>query len=60
LDDITIKVIELALERLAIASSMHDVGQAIKALDNVIPPVVFLLSLFSLSKLFSLEMLARS
>jgi hypothetical protein len=50
LDEITMKVNELSLDRKAIARSMHDVSQAIKALDNVMSSVAFLLSLFALSK----------
>jgi len=50
LDEITMKLTELALERKAIARSMHDVSQAIKALDNVMSSVAFLLSLFALSE----------
>jgi Ca2+-binding EF-hand superfamily protein len=54
LDEITMKLTELALERKAIARSMHDVSQAIKALDNVMSSVAFLLSLFALSEPLSL------
>jgi hypothetical protein len=50
LDEISMKLAELAQERKAIARSMHDVSQAIKALDNVMSSVAFLLSLFTLSK----------
>jgi hypothetical protein len=50
LDEISMKLVELAQERKAIARSMHDVSQAIKALDNVMSSVAFLLSLFALSK----------
>ncbi|CZR63877.1 uncharacterized protein PAC_13774 [Phialocephala subalpina] len=48
LDEISMKVEELCLERKAIARSMHDVSQAIKALDNVLSAVALLLSLFAL------------
>jgi hypothetical protein len=44
------KLTELSLERKAIARSMHDVSQAIKALDSVMSSVAFLLSLFALSR----------
>ena len=50
LDEITMKLTELSLERKAIARSMHDVSQAIKALDSVMSSVAFLLSLFALSR----------
>jgi len=50
LDEIMMKVTELSLERKSIARSMHDVSQAIKALDNVMSSVAFLLSLFALSR----------
>jgi hypothetical protein len=50
LDEISMKLAEFAQERKAIARSMHDVSQAIKALDNVMSSVAFLLSLFTLSK----------
>ncbi|KAL5332055.1 hypothetical protein ACEPPN_001598 [Leptodophora sp. 'Broadleaf-Isolate-01'] len=50
LDEITMKIAELCLERKAIARSMHDVSQAIKALDNVLSSVALLLSIFALSK----------
>ena len=50
LEEATMKVIELSLDRKAIARSMHDVSQAIKALDNVMSSVALLLSLFALSK----------
>jgi hypothetical protein len=52
LDEITMKLTELCLERKAIARSMHDVSQAIKALDSVMSSVAFLLSLFALSRSF--------
>lgn len=50
LDEFTMKITELALDRKAIARSMHDVSQAIKALDNVMSFVALLLSLFALGK----------
>jgi len=51
LDEITMKVLELSKDRKAIAKSMHDVSQAIRALDNVLSAVALLLSFFALSKL---------
>ncbi|KUJ14457.1 uncharacterized protein LY89DRAFT_589788 [Mollisia scopiformis] len=48
LDEISMKVEELSLERKAIARCMHDVSQAIKALDNVLSAVALLLSVFAL------------
>jgi hypothetical protein len=50
LNEITMKLTELSLERKALARSMHDVSQAIKALDSVMSSVAFLLSLFALSR----------
>jgi hypothetical protein len=50
LDEITMKLTELLLDRNAIARSMHDISQAIKALDNVMSSVAILLSRFALSK----------
>lgn len=49
LDEMTMRLIELCLERKAIARSMHDVSQAIKVLDNVLSSVALLLSIFALS-----------
>ena len=49
LDEITMRFTELCMERKAIARSMHDVSQAIKALDNVLSSVALLLSIFALS-----------
>lgn len=48
LDEITMRFTELCMERKAIARSMHDVSQAIKALDNVLSSVALLLSIFAL------------
>ena len=50
LDEMTMRFAELCMERKAIARSMHDVSQAIKALDNVLSSVALLLSIFALSK----------
>lgn len=49
LDEITMKLGELSLERKAIARSMYDVSQAMKALDNVLSAGALLLSIFALS-----------
>jgi hypothetical protein len=49
LDEIALKVTELCIERKAIGRSMHDVSQAIKALDNTLGAVAFLFSVFALS-----------
>ncbi|KAE8444835.1 hypothetical protein EG329_014190 [Mollisiaceae sp. DMI_Dod_QoI] len=51
LEEIAMKVEELSLERKAIARSMHDVSQAIKALDSVLSAVGILLSFFALNGL---------
>ncbi|KAL2065215.1 hypothetical protein VTL71DRAFT_2884 [Oculimacula yallundae] len=48
LDETTMKLAELCMERKAIARSMHDVSQAIKALDNVLSSVALLISVFAL------------
>lgn len=50
LEEVALKVAELCNERKAIARSMHDVSQAIKALDNTLAAVALLLSVFALSK----------
>lgn len=50
LDETIMKVIELCEERKAIAKSMHDVSEAIKALDNVLSAVALLISIFTLSE----------
>jgi hypothetical protein len=49
LEEMTLKLTEVSLDRKAIAKSMHDVSQAIKALDNVLSAVALLLSFFALS-----------
>ncbi len=49
LDEIALKVTELCIERKAIGRSVHDVSQAIKALDNTLGAVAFLFSVFALS-----------
>ncbi|PVH74771.1 hypothetical protein DL98DRAFT_575425 [Cadophora sp. DSE1049] len=48
LDEMTMRLMELCLERKTISRSMHDVSQAIKALDNVLSSVALLLSIFAL------------
>jgi len=61
LDEMTLKVTELSLERKAIARSMHDVSQAIKALDSVLSAVALLFSIFTLSKfLLQLSRVSRA
>lgn len=50
LDEMVLKITELCNERKAIARSMHDVSQAIKALDNTLGSVALLISVFVLSK----------
>lgn len=50
LDEATMKLTEISVERKALARSMHDVSQAIKALDNTLSAVALLFSLFALSK----------
>ena len=52
LEEMTLRVREISSDRKAIERSMHDVSQAIKALDNVLGSVAFLLSIFALSKSF--------
>lgn len=54
LEEMILKLKEIASDRRAISRSMHDVSQAIKALDNVLGSVALLLSVFALSKLLSL------
>jgi hypothetical protein len=53
LEEMTLKVKEISSDRKAISRSMHDVSQAIKALDNVLGSVAFILSIFALSKFSS-------
>ncbi|TVY35576.1 putative MscS family protein [Lachnellula subtilissima] len=48
LEETALRVKEIASDRKAIEKSMHDVSQAIKALDNVLASVAFLLSIFAL------------
>jgi hypothetical protein len=50
LEEMVLKLTELSLERKAIARSMHDVSQAIKALDGVLSSVALLISFFVLGK----------
>lgn len=50
LDEMIMRVTELSTARKAIAKSMHDVSQAIQALDNVASSVCFLISIFVLGK----------
>lgn len=50
LDEMTLRVSEISSDRKAIERSMHDVSQAIKALDNVLSCVALLFSIFALSK----------
>ncbi|TVY38847.1 putative MscS family protein [Lachnellula occidentalis] len=52
LEEATLRVKEIASDRKAIEKSMHDVSQAIKALDNVLASVAFLLSIFALTQEF--------
>ncbi|TVY83240.1 putative MscS family protein [Lachnellula suecica] len=48
LEEMILRVREVSSDRKAISRSMHDVSQAIKALDNVLGSVAFLLSIFVL------------
>lgn len=48
LDEMVLRVTEICVSRKAIAKSMHDVSQAIKALDKVLVAVVLLVSVFVL------------
>jgi hypothetical protein len=57
LKEMTLKVKDISSDRKAISRSMHDVSQAIKALDNVLGSVAFLLSIFALSKCLSQDAL---
>jgi len=50
LEETALRVKEIASDRKAIEKSMHDVSQAIKALDNVLASVAVLLSIFALSE----------
>lgn len=54
LEEITLKLTEVCIERKSIARSMHDVSQAIKALDNVLGSVAFLLSVFFLGQCYKI------
>lgn len=49
LEEMVMRINELSLSRKAIAKSMHDVSQAIKALDSTLSAVALLLSVFALS-----------
>ena len=53
-EEMSLRVKEISSDRKAISRSMHDVSQAIKALDNVLGSVAFLLSIFVLSECLSL------
>lgn len=49
LQETILRFSELSLSRKAIARSMHDVSQAIQALDSTLSAVALLLSVFALS-----------
>lgn len=46
LDEMIMKVIEIGKERKAISSSMHDVGQAIGVLDQILSAILAIIILF--------------
>ncbi|KAG9228527.1 hypothetical protein BJ875DRAFT_489781 [Amylocarpus encephaloides] len=46
LEEMILKVVEIGRDRKAIASSMHDVGQAIGVLDNILLWVLFVIVIF--------------
>ena len=49
-----LKVVEVGRERKAIANSMHDVGQAIGVLDNILVIVLFVITVFIFGKILTL------
>lgn len=57
LDEMIMKVVEIGRDRKAVANSMHDVGQAIGVLDQVLCIIVLIgaIFVFSTSKNFLLE-----
>ena len=50
LEEIILTVTEFARERKSIATSMHDVDQAINALDALLFTIVFIICIFIFSK----------
>src|ERR1700709_2837674 len=46
LDEMIMKVIEIGKERKAISSSMHDVGQAIGVLDQIMSAILAIIIIF--------------
>lgn len=55
LDEMILMVTEIGRERKSVASSMHDVDQAIKALDALLGTIVFVISVFVLGELEQLS-----
>ncbi len=53
LDEMILTVTEFGRERKSIASSMHDVDQAINVLDRLLCTVVFVICIFVLGEFFS-------
>jgi hypothetical protein len=59
LDEMILTVGEFGRERKSISSSMHDVDQAINALDGLLFTFVFIVCIFVFSKLFPARLSAH-